>query len=62
METSIIEILFKDGCKYRVFCANRKQHDKMILWHNKNKDKVQTFNFILNGIHTEKQFLTHFNK
>lgn len=61
METTIIEVSFLDGSKFRVFCANKTQKNKMILWHNANKDKVKSFEFILNGIHTEKQFLTQFN-
>lgn len=61
METSIIEISFLDGRKYRVFCTNSTQKKKMVIWYNSNKDKVKSFEFILNGIHTEKQFLNLIN-
>jgi len=58
METRIIEIVFKDGRKFRVFCANSTQIKKMNFWYYNNKDKVQTFEFTVNGIHNVKDFLT----
>lgn len=61
METSIIEIVFLDESKFNVYCANQKQKDKMIFWHNRNKAKLKSFEFIVKGIHTQKQFLTQFN-
>lgn len=58
METRIIEVTFLDGRIFRVFCANSTQIYKMNKWYYANKDKVKSFEFILNGIHTVKQFLT----
>lgn len=58
MATRIIEVTFLDGRKFRVFCANSTQIKNMNFWYGLNKDKVKSFEFILNGIHTVKQFLT----
>jgi hypothetical protein len=58
MEERIIEVTFLDGRKFRVFCANSTQILKMKRWYHANQDQVKSFEFILNGIHTVKQFLT----
>jgi hypothetical protein len=59
METGIIEIKMIDGSEWNVFFANRTQKGNMILWYNAHKEKVISFEFIVKGIHTTKQFITH---
>lgn len=59
METGIIEIKMIDGRKFNVFYQNKTQKNNMILWRNIHKEKIISFEFIVSGIHTTKQFTTH---
>lgn len=58
METSLYKITFKDGREYRVFCANRKQKERMHKAWNEllKKDNETKVEVMTNGIHTIKQF------
>lgn len=60
METTIFEIVFFDGRKFRVNCENKSQKDKVKAWYNNNKERVKSFTPILNGIHSTRQFLEGF--
>jgi hypothetical protein len=58
MESGIIEIKFTDGSKFNVSYQNRTQKGNMILWYDANKHKVKSFEFLVQGIHTTKDFIT----
>lgn len=57
MSTAVLEIKFKDGRKYRIFCANANQQLKVRdMYHQELNGKVKSIKPITNGIHTVKQF------
>ena len=58
METTLFEIEFNDGRKFRVFCANKTQKLKNLLQYQELKSKglVKSILHITSGIHTQKQF------
>ena len=56
METAIYEIKLKDGRKWRVFCANKTQKEKLIMSLLKIKPLIESWEVIVNGIHTLKQW------
>lgn len=55
METSLYKITFKDGREYRVFCANKKQKERLQKITN-SLGIFQDVEVMTNGIHTIKQF------
>lgn len=58
MESGVIEIKFTDGSKYNVYYQSRTQKNNMILWYEASKHKVKSFEFLVQGIHTTKDFIT----
>ena len=59
METGIIEIIFKNGSKYRVFFENKTQKDKVMSWSNNDQHHgIVSKEIILNGIHKANYFLS----
>lgn len=58
METIVWEIEFYDGRIFRVFCANRKEKEKII---NSNREKVKESRVITVWVHTTKQYLEFLN-
>lgn len=56
METTIFEVKFYDGRKFRVFCYGRNQIKRFREVTNKLKSQITTITEIVNGIHTIEQF------
>ena len=58
METSLYQISFKDGCIYKVFCANRKQNKDMLHFlFERQKDIKRNGQVVITcGIHNMLQF------
>jgi len=56
METTIFEIKFKDGRKFKVFCANSSQKKRTLKAYNSIKELLISIEDITSGIHTCKQF------
>lgn len=58
METTIFEVNFKDGSKYRIFCANRNQKQRFLQAYDKIKDQAEVTD-LLNGINNVNQWEKH---
>lgn len=56
MTTTIFEVTFKDGRKYKVFTANSAQKRKFLQSYNKLKPLCADLKDTVNGIHTFKQW------
>lgn len=56
METTIFEVKFYDGRKFRVFCYGRNQKKRFAEATNKLKSQITTITEIVNGINTIEQF------
>jgi hypothetical protein len=58
METSLYEITFKDGRRFRVYCANSKQNRDMLQFLFKHQKEIKRHGQIVLacGIHTFLQF------
>jgi hypothetical protein len=56
MQTTLFEIMFYNGSKFNVFCANSKQVDRFLKFIYKNKNDIKYWKELTNGIHTIKQF------
>lgn len=56
METSVIQIEYKNGRKFRVFCANASQNKKLLTMINSKKEEIANSSIITNGLHTLREF------
>ena len=56
METTLYQILFKDGRIYRVFCYGRNQKKRLQDKVNTLKEQVESVIELSNGIHTITEF------
>lgn len=67
METSMYEIMFKDGRIFKVFCANKKQNQDILKFLSSsqalNEVKRRGAKVVSVGIHTMPKFkkITGFN-
>lgn len=59
MTTSIFEIDYMDGRKFKVFCANKTQIRKVLIKHHdlKTRGVIKECKEINSWIHTAKQYL-----
>jgi len=59
METTLYKVKFEDGRMYKVFCANKKQKQRMFqsMWNlSKATNKKPVLTILENGIHDIKQW------
>ena len=56
MQTTLFEINFYDGRKFNVFCANKKQINKFLMYIFKNKNDIEYWKNLADGIHNFKDF------
>jgi cell division protein ZapA (FtsZ GTPase activity inhibitor) len=56
METTLYEIEFLDGRKFRVFCYRKSQKQRFKNLASKLKDKTKEVKELTNGIHTLREF------
>lgn len=56
MQTTLFEIMFYDGRRFNIFCANKKQIDRLFKFISKNLDEIMYWKELTNGIHTITQF------
>lgn len=56
METTLFEVNFFDGRKFRVFCYGKSQIKRFIQFTNKLKNEIESITELSNGIHTISQF------
>lgn len=56
METTVFQIKRKDGSKFNVFCANKNQKQRVMMYYNKHKNEFTSIHDIVNGLHTVNQF------
>jgi hypothetical protein len=56
MQTTLFEIKFYNGAKFNVFCANSKQIDRFLKFILKNRNKIEYWKNLVDGIHSIKDF------
>ncbi len=56
METTLYQVLFKDGRSYRVFCRGKNQKKRLQNKLNKLGEQVESTLMVSNGIHTITEF------
>ena len=56
MQTTLFEIMFYDGRRFNIFCANGKQINRFLKFIYKNKNDIKYWKELSNGIHTITQF------
>jgi hypothetical protein len=56
METTLFEVHFYDGSKFRVFCYGKAQKKRFYLYCQKHVDEIKKWCEPVNGIHTIAQF------
>lgn len=56
METTLFEVKFYDGSKYRIMCFGRAQKKRFFTYIENHKDEVESWCELSNGIHTIAQF------
>ena len=56
METTLFEVKFYNGSKFNVFCNGKSQKTRFFKFIEKNKNEIEYWKDLINGIHTIKQF------
>ncbi len=56
METTIFEVKFYDGRKFRVFCYGKNQKNRFKEVAKNLKKEIQSVQVLTTGIHTIKEF------
>lgn len=56
METTLFEVKFYDGRKFRVFCYGKAQIKRFYLVTQSNVNQIESWYELQNGIHTITQF------
>jgi len=56
METTLFEVKFYDGRKFRVFCQGKNQIERFRQMTFKLKVEIESIEELSNGIHTIKEF------
>jgi hypothetical protein len=56
METTLFEVKFFDGRKFRVFCYGKSQKERFKKVTQVIKKEIETVTVISNGIHTMTEF------
>ena len=56
MQTTLFEVMFYDGRRFNIFCANKKQIDRLFKFISKNLNEIMYWKELSNGIHTVKEF------
>lgn len=61
METTLYKITFKDGRIFKIFCANKKQKQRLLRVHTGLHEQEALLEILENGIHNIKQFEDYLN-
>ena len=56
METTLFEVKFFDGRKFRVFCRGRNQIKRFICFTAIIRKEIESITELSNGIHTISEF------
>jgi len=56
METTLFEVKFYDGRKFRVFCYGRNQKKRFFEFTQKLKKEIESITDLAKGIHTISEF------
>lgn len=56
METTLFEVKFYDGRKFRVFCYGKNQKIRFKEFTKKIKKEIESVQVLTTGIHTIKEF------
>lgn len=56
METTLFEVKFYDGSKFRVFCYGKAQKKRFYIYIQKHISEVESWCELVNGIHTIAEF------
>ena len=56
MQTTLFEVKFYNGAKFNVFCANSAQINRFLKFILENRNKIQYWKNLAEGIHTITQF------
>jgi hypothetical protein len=56
METTLFEVQFYNGSKFRVFCYGKAQIKRFYFYCQKHVDEIEKWYELSNGIHTIAQF------
>ncbi len=56
METTLFEVKFYNGSKFNVFCSGKSQKKRFYNFIQKNKNEIEYWKDLINGIHTITQF------
>lgn len=56
METTLFEVNFYDGRKFRIFCYGKNQKNRFRDFSLKIKNEIESITELSNGIHTISEF------
>ena len=56
METTLYEVKFYDGRKFRVFCYGKSQKTRFAIMVTKLANEIKSVNELSNGIHIISEF------
>jgi len=56
METTLFEVKFYDGRKFRVFCYGKNKKNRFREFTLKLKNEIESIEKLSNGIHTISEF------
>jgi len=56
MQTTLFEIKFYDGRKFKVYCANSSQINRFLKFVHKHNSEIIYWKDNINGIHSIKDF------